>query len=187
VLAREVREPLSWALALAAITLSVAKVWNLTKLGVLAPYLAAVVVGFVGHELAHRNVARRYGLSAEFIAYLPGIIVTALTGFIPGIVIIAPGYVAVYSYYGANPRGTFYSVAAGPIFNIIVAFLAAMAAGFAAGTPRLYLELAAQVNAWMAFFNLIPVPPLDGSKILRWNPTTWAVLMAAAAAAMFLA
>jgi len=186
-LAREVREPLSWVLALAALILSVAKVWNLTRLEVLAPYLAAVAIGFVGHELAHRNVARRYGLSAEFIAYIPGIIVTALTGFIPGIVIIAPGYVAVYSYYGASQRGAFYSVAAGPAFNIIVSFLALAASGFTTGTMRTYLGLTAQVNAWMAFFNLLPVPPLDGSKLLRWDMNTWAALMVAAAAAMFLA
>jgi Zn-dependent protease len=34
------------------------------------------------------------------------------------------------------------------------------------GNIRIFLELGFQINAGIAFFNLLPFPPLDGSKIL---------------------
>lgn len=46
------------------------------------------------------------------------------------------------------------------VFNALPRFLAAWLFGF--------LQYLIVINASLAFFNLIPVPPLDGSKILFW-------------------
>ena len=35
-----------------------------------------------------------------------------------------------------------------------------------------------QVNAMLAFFNMLPVGPLDGRKILRWNAVVFVALIA---------
>jgi Zn-dependent protease len=32
------------------------------------------------------------------------------------------------------------------------------------------------VNLWLAAFNLIPVPPLDGSKVFAWSKLIWAII-----------
>ncbi len=186
----EIREPASWLLGVAAAVVSVAKVWNLHRIEVLAPILAAVLVGFVSHELAHRTVARRYGLYAEFIAYTPSLAITFLSGFIPGLVILAPGYVAVYTgYYSYHPRvrdAYARSVAAGPATNIAISLASLALLELARPGPRaaVYLAYMADINAWMALFNLLPVPPLDGSKIFRWNTMLWAIMMAASIALM---
>ncbi|WP_211259700.1 site-2 protease family protein, partial [Thermococcus celericrescens] len=37
------------------------------------------------------------------------------------------------------------------------------------------IKTTATVNLWLAFFNLLPFPPLDGSKVVRWNAGYWAV------------
>ena len=61
---------------------------------------------------------------------------------------------------------------AGPAANLFLCFLAALVAvvmakfGFLSdGVAKLLLWMQLY-NVWFAFFNLIPIPPLDGSKLL---------------------
>lgn len=58
---------------------------------------------------------------------------------------------------------------AGPTTNVALAFLAAGLIRFAGGggeaLPR-FLELMLYLNVLLAVFNLLPIPPLDGSRIL---------------------
>lgn len=47
------------------------------------------------------------------------------------------------------------------------------------GTPLLLLcDASILVNLWLALFNLLPIPPLDGSRILPglWPARRWAFL-----------
>jgi Zn-dependent protease len=76
-----------------------------------------------------------------------------------------------------HPRRDFMIIAAaGPISNLLQACLAAVLLRLAIGVvdpPNVYaspvvtaLLLAVQINLLLAFFNLIPVPPLDGGNVL---------------------
>ena len=64
--------------------------------------------------------------------------------------------------------------AAGPISNLVLAIAAAIplrfldAAGMSPGIPILpaFLDLFVRINLILMVFNLIPIPPLDGSKVL---------------------
>jgi Zn-dependent protease len=61
--------------------------------------------------------------------------------------------------------------AAGPASNIALAIIFAMVVRFtdALALSDTFIVLAVQViilNIFLAFFNLVPIPPLDGSKIL---------------------
>jgi len=110
---REIREPASWILAIIAMTVSVGKIWSITTPEFYtSPYFIGILIGFVAHELAHRGVARKYGLYAEFIASPGGLLITFATGFIPGLVILAPGYVAVYAPGPYTVKGAVRSVEA---------------------------------------------------------------------------
>jgi Zn-dependent protease len=60
---------------------------------------------------------------------------------------------------------------AGPLVNITLALIFAAVVHIGAGSnmSETFLFLAAQMvvmNLFLAFFNLVPIPPLDGSKIL---------------------
>lgn len=74
-------------------------------------------------------------------------------------------------YYYGNPRKDSIRVSLwGPLSNIITAFVLAMVLRFApisAGDPLMnLLDICIKFNLGIAFFNLIPVAPLDGSHIV---------------------
>jgi len=151
---------------------------------VIALYAVAVLLGFVFHELAHRLTANRYGFWARYRAWYPGLLITLLISFVSRgrIVFAAPGAVLVEAPW-IGSRELAYISLSGPASNI-----AASAAfiGISALTSWSALRLIADVNAWLAFFNLLPIPPLDGYKAFRGSPTLWAVLFAFSAVLSFL-
>ena len=74
-----------------------------------------------------------------------------------------------------NPRRDMMWVAlAGPLSNIALAFALARLAPFilnivppgALRATWMFLQVSVQLNIWLAVFNMLPLPPLDGSKVL---------------------
>ena len=64
---------------------------------------------------------------------------------------------------------------AGPATNLVIATIVAQIIRITAlpGTVNQVLFLLTVINVNLALFNLLPIPPLDGSKIfLRTNPWT---------------
>jgi Zn-dependent protease len=149
---------------------------------IMAMAVGAVSLGFVSHELGHRLVARRFGYFAEYAMWPMGLII-ALGCSLFGFVFASPGAVVIHPR--ANIGGTstltkekvgLISIA-GPAMNICLAivFLALDAVH-----PTLLFTLGARVNTWLAVFNLIPLGPLDGAKIFRWNKGIWLITLAGA-------
>lgn len=153
--------------------------------------LIAVATGFIFHELAHRYVAIKYGMIARYKAWYLGLAVALMVALITAkifgnpFVIAAPGAVVImhYGMYDISYiRRECRIAAAGPLANIAVA-LATLIASYFIGSPwSYYARFIGSVNAWLAFFNLLPIPPLDGSKIFRASIGTWVVMFVLAIA-----
>ena len=148
----------------------------------LLPYVVvALVVAATVHEYAHAYVADRLGdptpraqgrLTLNPLAHLDP--VGALL-----ILIFRFGWAKPVPINPANftnwRRDTMLVAAAGPLANITLLFIVGIpyklglldigAAAAAMPIDRL-LQVMLQINAMLAVFNLIPIPPLDGSKIL---------------------
>jgi len=139
--------------------------------------LAAVLVATTCHEFAHALVADRLGdptprslgrLSLNPLVHLDlfGTLFFVLFGF---------GWarpVPVNPRNFQNPRQGMLQVAlAGPLANVTVAFLvgAVLKTGGQPGGVLFgeFLTLVVWINIILAVFNLIPVPPLDGSRIVE--------------------
>ncbi len=145
------------------------------------------------HEYAHAFVARKCGdytsesygrLTLNPFAHVDpiGAVLLLLTGF---------GWakpVPVNPHAMRNPRnGIIWTSLAGPFSNLIVAFVGFIVLRILGGIPfssdqtalfnalssfSLILMYFISVNIGLAVFNLIPIPPLDGSKVLiQFLPT----------------
>lgn len=144
----------------------------------------AVGLAFVLHELAHKFAAIRYGYWAEYKMWPQGLIFALITSYF-GFLFASPGAVYIHGYHIKNKENGIISLA-GPATNIILALLF-LAVLFSISMPLAaqygilkYIILGITVNAFFAFFNLIPFAIFDGAKVFRWNPIIWAAAMAVA-------
>ncbi|MDK2383369.1 MAG: peptidase M50 [Candidatus Korarchaeota archaeon] len=132
--------------------------------------IGVIVSAVLVHELAHRQVARRMGCYSRFVLVPMGFAITVVSAALP-IKFLAPGYVGISCpYYAATRRAELWISASGPLTNLVMASAAALLEAVA--YPALMVE-AALLNAWLAFFNLLPLGPLDGAKVFRASPPTW--------------
>ena len=140
--------------------------------------LLAVLMAITFHETAHGYVAYRLGdptaknqgrLKLNTIAHLD--LIGALMMFVFGFGWAKPVPVNPFYFEGDRTKGMMLVSVAGPLTNLIISFAAyfiyVAGSGFA-GIPFLsiFLSTTVTLNIYLAVFNLIPIPPLDGSKIL---------------------
>jgi len=161
---------------------------NLALVPLVFPFaLFTLLFAFIGHELAHRQVARRLGYFAYFQADYRLLPLAVIMPLLVGIVFAAPGAVVIspFRFYGRGDerRDIFFISAAGPLTNILFATLGLAAYLWTGYGLLLYF---AYVNAWLALFNLLPLPPLDGEKIIKTNAPMWLLLIMTAGALTWL-
>lgn len=163
--------------------------------------LALLLIAIILHEIAHGYVAWLYGdptaknqgrLSVNPLKHIdpmgsiivPGLLMMSGSGAVFGWAKPVP----VQPQYFSRPRYHMMLVAlAGPLTNFTLAALTGMGLKFFALIPQTTLNASPlfwtilaqsclyfiQLNVLLAVFNLIPIPPLDGSRILsHFAPTS---------------
>jgi Zn-dependent proteases len=139
--------------------------------------VALVSTSFIFHELAHKVVAQKYGAWAEFRVNPMGVLMAMIVALF-GFLFAAPG--AVYIRGMIDRRMNGHISAAGPLVNLIIGGSALAVALLTSGMISTIMMLFATLNAFLAIFNLLPIPPLDGSKIYPWNMPVYVIMMGSA-------
>jgi len=160
-------------------------------------WILPVIFAITVHEVAHGWVAKKLGdNTASFMGRLtlnpvkhidvlgtliiPGLLLLTFTGFIFGWAKPVP----VDPRNFKKPRRDMAIVAlAGPVSNLLMAISWALVARLgvmieleAVSLPLIYMGIAGiSINLVLALINLIPIPPLDGSRIVSGIlPDRWA-------------
>lgn len=180
---REIRD-----LVVAAVVLSAVFAYQGANLSLFLANLPAaalgVALGFLLHELSHRFFARRYKCHAEFRLWKVGLMLAVLFALISngGFVFAAPGAVVIFEsvdvWGSVRPLGKKrYGIVsiAGPVTNVVLAGIFFAANAFHASE---IFTFAMMVNIWLAIFNMLPIPPLDGSKVFAWDRRIWVAFFA---------
>lgn len=147
--------------------------FNLESLITLIP---AILIAITFHEYAHGKTAAllgdptpgQYGrLTLNPLAHLDPVgtlmLIVARFGW------AKPVPVNPYFFRGDRRKGMLLVSLAGPLMNLVLAYLAAFGLKITWGQSYLlqnFFQELLWINMALAIFNLIPVPPLDGSKIL---------------------
>lgn len=136
-----------------------------------------IVAAFFVHELSHKFMAQKYGLWSEFRMYPQGLLLSVIVAFFTGLVFAVPGAVMFRGDVKVFETGRI--AAAGPASNIAIAVVTYILYQFLFFDKEFWGTLVGfvcLVNLLLATFNLLPVGPLDGRKVLVWNEIAWCVL-----------
>ena len=137
------------------------------------PAVFFVGLGVVVHELAHKYVGTLYGYHAVFIANRAFTIISVIAA-LAGLIILAPG--AVHIMPAPPRRETAMIALAGPLSNLAICIACIL---FGLLIPL--FAFGALINAYLAVFNMLPIPGLDGHKVLSYSkPLAFGTLIVSA-------
>lgn len=170
---------------------------ELTLVQRIVVWILPVVFAITVHEVAHGWMAKQFGdktadqqgrLTLNPLKHIdpvgtiivPGLLLITMTGFIFGWAKPVP----VDARNFKNPKKAMMIVAlAGPLSNLLMAFVWAMLVRLGVvinvefvSMPLIYTGVAGiTINLVLALINLLPIPPLDGSRVLSGLlPDYWA-------------
>ncbi len=161
---------------------------ELTLIQRIVVWVLPVIFAITVHEVAHGWMAKKFGDNTAFsqgrltlnpikhidlvgTIIIPGLLLLSFTGFIFGWAKPVP----VDARNFKNPRKAMAVVAmAGPLSNVLMAIGWALIARIGVlvqvefiSMPMIYTGIAGiSINLILALINLLPIPPLDGSRIV---------------------
>ena len=136
----------------------------------------AILTAFFCHELGHKFLGQKYGYWSEFRMFPMGLLLALFLGIFTGFVFAAPGAVTIMGNPNKDEYGKISEI--GPFINVSLAAVFYIITISTTGGISQIFSFIAFINAFLAFFNLLPFGPLDGMKIFNWRKDVWISLMA---------
>ena len=148
-------------------------------LELLIPFVLAIIISLSVHEFSHALAADQLGddtprlqgrLTLNPLAHLD--LLGSLMFIIAGFGWARPVQINPYAIQRRHPAGLMIVAAAGPFSNLLLAIVATIPiqAGLISVTSSSFLSQFFRafiyINLILLFFNLLPIFPLDGEKIL---------------------
>ena len=146
--------------------------------------LLTVGIGFVGHELAHKFMAMRFGYWAAYQIWPLGLLIALVFSFV-GFIFAALGAVQIFGRGMSKDEQGLISLS-GPAFNIVLAVIFMVLSMAVGGLYGRMLGFGAQLNALIALFNCLPFSILDGRKIMYWDKGMWVLTVVVAGVVLLL-
>jgi len=130
--------------------------------------LLVAAPGILLHELFHKFTAIFFGLSANFYIFWAGLGIAVFLKLISSpFLLVAPGYVAISGT--STPIQSALISFSGPLANILLWTIATLILNNAkklTRTQATFLYMTKRINMILFIFNMIPIPPLDGFKVV---------------------
>ncbi|NQU78173.1 hypothetical protein HQ545_00220 [Candidatus Woesearchaeota archaeon] len=131
-----------------------------------------VASAFLVHEIAHRTIATWMGYRSQYKSWLVGLVIGIVVVFISngrlfflatGMLVIThlPAHRLGKFFYELNMKHLGWIAMSGPIANMLFAVLLKI---IYASTGIVLFHQAMMINIWIALFDMLPVPPFNGSK-----------------------
>jgi Zn-dependent protease len=138
--------------------------------------------------MGHKFMAKKLGCMASFKLWTTGLLIAVISIFLGiafppfrefGFVFLALGYIEIMPYsFGRwgfkvtklTPKDLGLISLSGVGVNILLAVFFKM-------FPDPLFQSLSYFNGMFALFNLLPIPPLDGTKIFMWKMWFWLFLM----------
>lgn len=154
-------------------------------------FLVILIFSAILHEIAHGAVAERFGdstardagrITLNPISHIDPIftIIVPLTLYLSGSpVLFGAAKPVPVNYYRLHPRrwAIFWVSIAGILTNLLLALIFSIPLHFASTNSEITSLFATvvEVNIFLAVVNMIPIPPIDGSKVLAALLGDWAI------------
>lgn len=138
--------------------------------------------GLILHEMGHKIVGRYFCINnTEFVIKPLGIIIGFVSAILFHMVLASPGGVTIGN--NASKHDIVMEALGGPCTNLLIfaitfplSFAVPIIVTVAPGvTANVFLTIAI-INLYYGTFNLAPIPPLDGWRVVTRNQTLWALV-----------
>ncbi|MFC1690990.1 hypothetical protein ACFL0W_02305 [Nanoarchaeota archaeon] len=142
-------------------------------------FLAGVIIAMIAlffHILVQKIIGVLVAFKVEYRIWFYGLLIGLIISFISNgrLFFLAPGGIVVYLLsghrlgahrYGINvwPLGAL--AMCGPLMNFVMAMAVKALFSQILGIHSVFLDNFVSFNLWLAFFTILPIPPLPGSNL----------------------